>query len=158
MRFFIFGNVGAGDADGSAMTVRIPKVLLAEDDLELRTIIARKLRNRGLDVIETASGLELAEVLVEHGAALGIVDRDPIAINLVITDVRMPGCTGLSIVSMLREHAWWNPVFVMSGFGDAALHAEAARLGVTAVFDKPFDLDSLANAACAALMWEPRPS
>ena len=120
-----------------------PLIIVAEDDAELRHLLCHKLRKRGCQVMAARNGLELAQLLVEPG-------HDPPAAELVITDVRMPGLTGLEIVALLRQVDWALPVIVITGFGDRELHAEVARLGAH-VFDKPVDLDVLAAAACAAV-------
>jgi DNA-binding response OmpR family regulator len=65
------------------------------------------------------------------------------AASLIITDVRMPGRDGLAILRGLRHYPWCPPFMLVTAFGDPETHAEARRLGATAVFDKPFDLDSL---------------
>jgi DNA-binding NtrC family response regulator len=69
--------------------------------------------------------------------------RDGRPLDLIITDVRMHGVTGLEILAGLRENDWSTPVILMTAFGDAELHAEAMRLGALAVLDKPFELDAL---------------
>lgn len=120
-----------------------PLVIVAEDDDELRQLLCHKLRRHGCRVMAARTGLELAQLLVEPG-------HEPAAVELVITDIRMPGLTGLEIVALLRQVDWALPVIVITGFGDLEAHAEAARLGAM-LFDKPVDLDVLATAACAAV-------
>ncbi|MEZ4403445.1 MAG: response regulator [Kofleriaceae bacterium] len=113
-----------------------PTVVVAEDDDELRHLMATKLRARGCVVVEVATGIALAEQVAHHGAT----------IELVISDVRMPGLTGLEVIELVRHIDWGLPVIVVTGFGDADTHAEGLRLGAR-VFDKPVDLDELAAAA-----------
>ena len=63
--------------------------------------------------------------------------------DLVITDVRMPGPSGVEMLEWLRGVVWSIPVIVITAFGDPVLHAEARRLGALAVLDKPFDVNEL---------------
>jgi CheY-like chemotaxis protein len=112
-----------------------PLVFLAEDDPELRELLARRLRRLGCDVIELRSGSELLEQL--KGAPV----LDPP--DLVISDQRMPGATGLDVLSTLRATGVSAPFVLITAFGDPELHAEARRRGAAAVFDKPFELDDL---------------
>ena len=123
-----------------------PVVVVAEDDDELRRLVARCLRGHGCAVLEARTGLELAELILEHVAD----HRTRGTIELVISDIRMPGMTGLEIVGLLRRIDWALPVILMTGFGDPASHDEACRLGA-AVFDKPLDLDGLAAVVCKSL-------
>ena len=112
-----------------------PLVFLAEDDPELRELLARRLRRLGCDVIELRSGNELLQQL--KGAPV----LDPP--DLVISDHRMPGTTGLDVLSTLRATGVVAPFVLITAFGDPELHAEARRRGAAAVFDKPFELDDL---------------
>jgi len=121
-----------------------PVVLLAEDDDEMRSLIARKLRRAGYDVIEVRSGAQLAE-LVEDGGTVSLrPDGRPVA--LIVSDIRMPGFTGLEVLSMLRGTDWTVPVILITAFGDRDTHVEAMRLGAV-LLDKPLDLDELVFAA-----------
>jgi CheY-like chemotaxis protein len=126
-----------------------PVVLLAEDDEELRRLLAHKLRRRGCDVIEARNGAQLVELVFERAVEPLPDSLAPAA--LIITDHRMPGRTGLEVASLLRSVNWTTPLIVISAFTDAQTQAEARRLGVAAVFDKPFDLDELTQFACEAV-------
>lgn len=123
-----------------------PVVLLAEDDEELRRLLARKLRRCGCEVIEARNGAQLVELVFERIVEPLPGSQEPAA--LVITDHRMPGRTGLEVASLLRSVNWATPLIMISAFTDVETQAEARRLGVAAVFDKPFDLDELAEFAC----------
>lgn len=123
-----------------------PVVILAEDDDELRRLLMMKLARKGCTVLEAHNGMELAQLIVDR--ALAPSARG--SAEVVISDIRMPGVTGLEIVSMLRQVDWVLPVILITAFGDVATHAEAARLGVR-LFDKPVDLDVLVEEACVSL-------
>lgn len=144
-----------------------PLVVLAEDDDEMRHLIARKLRRAGYDVVEARNGAELA-LLIEDGR-LGGTLRDagdgeagasvPMsgrlgrpheppgrAIELIVSDIRMPGITGLEVVQLVRGTDWSVPIILITAFGDRETHSEAMRLGAV-LLDKPLDLDELVFAA-----------
>ncbi len=121
------------------------RLLLAEDDLEMRRLLATRLRRLGFEVVEVADGWQLLEL-----AMAGATDGSP-SVGLVISDVRMPGLTGLEVLARLRRSAYPAPVILVTAFGDRATHAEATRLGAAAVLDKPFELDELCRAALAAM-------
>ena len=122
------------------------RVLLAEDNRELRRLLAAGLRKNGYLVTEAATGFDMLE-------RLGDLTLRNEAFDLIISDVRMPGPTGLVAVEGLRHGTGRSssstPVMLITAFGDAALHAEARRLGAV-VLDKPFDIDDF--RACAASM------
>jgi DNA-binding NtrC family response regulator len=123
-----------------------PKVLLAEDDDEARTLLARALRQDGYRVREARDGHELLQEM--GGAMLGHTE-DPI--DLVISDIRMPGPSGLAVLRSVRSADWAIPFILITAFGDEDTHREAERLGARAVFDKPFDVDDLRTAVLNTL-------
>jgi CheY-like chemotaxis protein len=118
-----------------------PQILLAEDDREMRRMLVRMLSRRGCDVHEVPNGKELLGTMTR-----GLAGVEGAAPDVIISDVRMPGVTGLEALARLRRVDWATPVILITAFGDAATHAEARRLGAACVFDKPFDLDVLCEA------------
>jgi DNA-binding response OmpR family regulator len=114
-----------------------PCVLLAEDDYEFRRLLASAFRRWGYQVIEAQDGLEL-ESLIESR----LLDAGNPTVDLLVSDIRMPGVSGLTALADLRERNWRTPVILMSAFGDAFAHAQALRLGAT-LLDKPFPLKRL---------------
>lgn len=122
--------------------IHAPRVILAEDDEDLRQLLADTLRRDGYEVTEASSGFELLELLADQLLSPGSAPH----CELVITDIRMPGASGLQALETLRHWDWATPLMVITAFGDEQAHAEARRLGVAAVFDKPFDLDDFRTA------------
>jgi two-component system response regulator (stage 0 sporulation protein F) len=115
------------------------RVFLAEDNPEMRRMLATALRQDGHFVLEASDGHAL---LVDIGHVYGGPQPDDSA-SVVVADVRMPGRDALSILRGLREHPWCPPFILITAFGDRDLRDEARRLGAHAVFDKPFDLQVL---------------
>ena len=114
-------------------------VLLAEDDDAFRHLIASVLAQDGYEVLEAGDGLGL---LANIESTL-TVRREPADHFLVVTDVRMPGLSGLDVLAILRCANWATPVILITAFGDEATHAEGRELGAAAIFDKPFDVEKL---------------
>ncbi len=127
-----------------------PRVLLAEDDLEFRRMLAGALRHEGFEVVEARDGNELLE---QVGSSL-LDRRHRVHFDFIITDVRMPGKNGLEILSGLDQGGVTTPVLLMTAFGDDRTHWLARRLGAIAVLDKPFDLDELI-AIMVEAVWHP---
>lgn len=118
-----------------------PRILLAEDDTELRQLLCSVLRRDGFEVLEARDGSELLALIGRQ-----IASRGQQGFNLIVSDIRMPGFTGLSILAGLRRADWPTPVMLITAFGDSQTHREAQRLGAAAVFDKPFDVDDFRTA------------
>jgi CheY-like chemotaxis protein len=132
----------------ASLTPSPPRVLLAEDNTAMRALIAAVLRKDGYEVVEAKDGVEL---LQEIEAAIAAGGRRNPSIAMIISDIRMPGLTGLDMLAVLRCAYWSTPVILITAFGDEKTHAEAHELGVTAIFDKPFDLDDLRRAVQRAI-------
>jgi CheY-like chemotaxis protein len=127
------------------------RVLLAEDDEEMRCLVADALRGDGYDVVELADG---GRLLVDIATRLKS-GADGEFLDLIVSDIRMPVCTGLQILSALRDAHWQTPVILMTAFGDEATRRHAESLSAV-LFDKPFDLDDL-RTAVANLLPRDRP-
>ncbi len=119
-----------------------PVILVAEDDDELRALIVQRLSKMGAHVVEVEDGLEMTDYI----ALTRLAGRHPIPMpSLMVTDVRMPGATGLEVVQAIRSSGFGLPVVVLTAFPDADVLAEAQALGATWVFTKPMDHDELAH-------------
>jgi two-component system response regulator (stage 0 sporulation protein F) len=119
------------------------RVLLAEDDHELRWLIANALRNQGFEVLEVGDGLALIDRV--GSSLLDTLELD--AIDLIVSDVRMPGWSGLEVLAGLNSAGCHTPVILITAFGDPEIHAAGKRLGAAAVLNKPFDLNELSTLA-----------
>jgi DNA-binding response OmpR family regulator len=118
---------------------------VADDDAEMRAMLAITLRHAGYEVIEVADGRELVHYF---SACILHTNRVPKP-DVVISDIRMPGPNGLEILRGLRASNWAAPMILITAFGDDESKAEARRLGAVAFFDKPFDLDDLRDCVLA---------
>jgi CheY-like chemotaxis protein len=123
------------------------RLLVAEDDEALRSLIADTLRADGYQVMEVRHGLELLEVL-EPAMFEGQHDVQP---DLIISDYHMPGCTGMSILAGIHSTGLNIPFIVITAFGDEATHTKARNLGAVAVLNKPFALNDLRTAVLSYL-------
>jgi DNA-binding NtrC family response regulator len=136
-------------AEKSGRFRRVPRVLLAEDDFEMRRFLSGVLRTDGFEVIAAANRVQLMELVGLDPPSSGRLDLD-----LVISDIRMIGASGLEVLADLRTRSGAPPVILITAFGDPDMHAEAERLGVIAVLDKLCDVDALRALARRAVLVE----
>ncbi|OGQ23574.1 MAG: hypothetical protein A2138_10320 [Deltaproteobacteria bacterium RBG_16_71_12] len=114
-------------------------VTVAEDDDDIRAAVTMLLEDAGYRVEALASGGMLLERLAP--AILG----DPTATrpDALVTDVRMPGVNGLTMMEGLRANGWSSPIVIMTAFADDDMRKRVAGLGSAALIDKPFDPEVL---------------
>ena len=122
-------------------------LLLIEDDLEMRRMLAAALRRDGHLVIEAANGDDALDWL-GPGVLDGDLERIP---DLVVSDIRLPYFTGLEILESLQVSARRIPVILITGFPDRETYEQASQLGAACVLEKPFDLGELRAAIHIAL-------
>lgn len=120
---------------------RTCRILLAEDDLEMRCFLAAALRIDGYEVTEAATGIEVLDRIGPY-----LYDGMEFEHDLIISDIRMPGVDGLEILAGLSMCQGAPPVILITAFGDDCTHLDAYRLGATDVLDKPFDMNDLRAA------------
>jgi CheY-like chemotaxis protein len=122
------------------------RILLAEDDVQMRRLIATVLRGAGHRVVEASDGtevLERVESTIWH-------DRHDV-FGLIVSDMSMPALTGLDVLAALRSAEVDTPFILITAYGDAGVRAEAEWLGAFAVLDKPFTFDQLERTVTNAL-------
>jgi DNA-binding response OmpR family regulator len=113
------------------------QVLLAEDDTEMAELLAWTLRNGGYEVVTAVDGVDLRRRLI-----LGLLSPRAERYDLVISDVRMPGLTGLEVIQDLQELEGFPVTILITAFGDQEIHRQAEEMGIP-LLDKPFDTDDL---------------
>jgi CheY-like chemotaxis protein len=120
-----------------------PRILLGEDDADMRKLLAEALHERGYTVVECGDGLSVLNKLSSVLMSPEVAAKDAEPFALIISDIRMPGVTGLTILDGVRLFDEFPPMILITAFGDEETHAEAKRQGAAAMFDKPFDVDDL---------------
>jgi two-component system response regulator RegA len=107
------------------------KILVCDDDTAFRRRLARSLRDKGFCVYEAVD--------VRHGLETFLEYRP----TRVIVDLRMPGETGLSLVSEITKHDPTCNVLVLTGFGSISTALEAVRRGATNYLTKPATISQI---------------
>ena len=116
-----------------------PVVHVIDDDEAARQSLAFLLDCAGLAVRSYESAAEFLKAVptMEHGC--------------IITDVRMPGMSGVDLIGRLKALAVADPVIVITGHADVPLAIQAMKAGVADFLEKPFSDDAILGAVRAAL-------
>lgn len=126
--------------DGDSPLTRRRRILIAEDDDEMRSLLVVWLRNVGYDVTACCDGIDLLEQMTES-----LENDRPLPFGLIISDIRMPWVTGIEILKGMRDYIGMPPVVLITAFGDRSTHETAMGLGAAAVIDKPFEMSDLVS-------------
>ena len=116
------------------------RLLVVDDDEEALRLLAEVLEREGYTVVRALT--------VEQ--ALRALDAAP-PFDAVLTDLRMPGASGLDLLREVRSRDSRSLVFVLTAFGDANAAGEAIRAGAYDFISKPYDLPTLRAAIAQAL-------
>ncbi|OFZ28597.1 MAG: hypothetical protein A2622_05765 [Bdellovibrionales bacterium RIFCSPHIGHO2_01_FULL_40_29] len=121
------------------MTLKDYTILVVDDDDDLRELMLTIFESNGFTVLSAGSG----------SAAFELVKTQ--RIDLLVSDMRMPGGDGMSLLENVRAFNPKIPVVIfVTGFSDVSV-AECLAKGATSVFAKPFNQKELINAVKTAL-------
>ncbi len=115
----------------------MPRILIADDDGDVRSALARHLTRAGYEVLEAADGLRCLEVLRTT------------PVDLVILDIYMPELDGIAVIAQASRDFAHVPILAISGGGTVARDQTleiARRLGATRTLSKPFEREELVSA------------
>ena len=107
------------------------RILIVDDDPGQRGLLCSFLSDRGFAIVQASSGRE----------ALDVLDSQPI--HMVISDVRMPGMSGLDTLRLARKRFVDLPVLLVTAYADIRDAVSAMRDGALNYLEKPIDLDEL---------------
>lgn len=114
------------------------RILLAEDDADLRDLIAMVLSSDGYEIIEVRDGRELVDYMTAGADSPAFLPPD-----IILSDISMPGRSGFEVLQDLRKLGVMTPVVLMTAFGDRFTQSRARDLGALTLLEKPFDIDDL---------------
>jgi excisionase family DNA binding protein len=116
-----------------------PRVLVVDDEATIRDLLSKTLALAEYDV-------DLA-----HDGRTALERLRIIAYDLLITDLKMPGVDGLTVIREARRLKADLPVIIITGFSNEASAIEAVNLGVSGYLTKPFRVPRVLAAAAKAL-------
>ncbi|MDX6515353.1 MAG: two-component system, cell cycle sensor histidine kinase and response regulator CckA [Gaiellaceae bacterium] len=139
---------GAGEAPAQALhpaeahsLLGTETVLVVEDEEVIRTLVARTLREQGYRVLEARYGSEALELWEEH--------RDDI--GLLVTDIVMPGMSGVELARRVAEERPELRILLMSGFAEPAAGEQVSAPSGAGFLEKPFTPSELVRRVREAL-------
>lgn len=107
------------------------KILIADDEKNMRWILEKNLKDEGFNVIEAADGEEAFELFL---------DQEP---DMAILDYRMPGIDGMEVLKRIKTINEKVPVIMITAHGSTDAAVEAMKLGAIDYISKPFDIEEL---------------
>jgi excisionase family DNA binding protein len=116
-----------------------PRVLVADDEASIRELLSKTLALADYDVDVASDGRATLERLRTT------------QYDLLITDLKMPGVDGLSVIREARRYRPDLPIIIITGFSSEASAIEALNLGVSGYLTKPFRVPKVLATAAKAL-------
>ena len=162
-----FADVTSGAGEGTVVAVYLPAVslepsaepvlsarvkgagehiLVVEDDPQVRAIARRALHEAGYAVYEAITGLAATNFIAAH----------PGVIDLVVSDVVMPGVTGRELADQLQVTHPDMRILFMSGYPVTEIERRGLKVERTTLIQKPFKPDALVTAVIDALARSPK--
>jgi len=131
------------------------RVLVVDDEPDVREVIKRILTKAGYDVIEAEDGEKAIEAINEH---VLVIDKtgtkrgeNPLLLNVVISDIRMPKINGVEAIHYFQQQWPRVPIIVLTGFPDMEMATDFVKKGVVAYLEKPVKKETLLSAVAKAL-------
>jgi DNA-binding NtrC family response regulator len=115
------------------------RLLIIDDESELREVLIALLEECVLEIVQAANGLEAMDMLTTQ------------KFDAVLSDEKMPKKSGIEVLKWMRDRNIMTPFIIHSGFRHKDAVTEAARLGVFAFIDKPWDENKLIQTVCDAI-------
>jgi CheY-like chemotaxis protein len=113
----------------------MPRILIVEDNRDIRFIIHEILKRNGYEAVEAENGIHALEIL-----------KDDSHFDLIISDLRMAKMTGLELLDQLRENYPGIPTIILSVHRVPEWVDEAMQKGAVTYLTKPFTPEQLVSA------------
>src|ERR1700716_2451472 len=119
----------------------MPRVLIADDEDSMRTLVARGIAMDGHDIVTAQDGAE----------ALEILSREDGGFDLLLTDIQMPVMDGIALALTAARDFPNLTILFMTGFADQRERAFGLNAIVHDIVTKPFSVADIRTAVAAAL-------
>lgn len=119
------------------------RVLVVDDEDNVRKVIRMTLSKAGYDVVEAEDGGKAIQVLR--------ADDNPLMVDVITCDIRMPKVNGVEAIQFFREQFPSIPVVVITGFPDTSLAVSLLKTGVVDYVTKPVEGEKLLAVVAKAM-------
>ena len=119
------------------------RVMVVDDEEQIRKVVGMTLRKAGYDVQEAEDG-EKAIQLMNEG-------ENPLTLDVVICDIRMPKINGTEAIAYFRSQYPSTPIIVLTGYPDVQLATSLLKSGVVEYLVKPVEREKLVAAVKSAM-------
>ncbi len=118
-----------------SLTGRFGRVLVVDDEAQIRHLIHLNLEKAGYEVVEAADGLEAIRTLNDGD--------NPLRVSVILCDIHMPRINGVEAIEYFRTHYPSIAVIVLTGYPDVELAVTLLKQGVTNYLIKPVSREHL---------------
>lgn len=118
-------------------------VLVVDDEPDVRKVVRMTLEKAGYSVLEAEDGEKAIQRIKE--------DENPLLLDVIITDIRMPKINGVEAISYFQKEWPTVPLIVLTGFPDLDMATSMIKGGITDYLVKPVEAEKLKSAVANAM-------
>ncbi len=111
------------------------KILVVDDEADVRDVIKLQLEQRGLNVLEAVDGQNAIDILKSGSNMMNV--------GVILCDIRMPKVNGVECIEFIRKEAPGIPIVVITGYPDTELASDLLKKGVKDYLVKPVEKEKL---------------
>ena len=126
----------------------MPRILIIDDEEEIRNIVKHHLSNAGYEVIEAENGEKAIQKINEGD--------NPLEVDCAICDIRMPEINGIEAIAYFKKEYPTLPIIVITGFPDTNMAVELLKKGAKDYLVKPVEKNRLLETVEKAIMQRKR--
>jgi two-component system chemotaxis response regulator CheY len=119
------------------------RVLVVDDEPDVRKVVKMTLTKAGYDVIEAEDGEKAIEAINEG--------ENPLLLDVIISDIRMPKINGVEAINYFQQQWPRVPLIVLTGFPDMEMATGFIKKGVVDYLVKPVEKEKLTSAVAKAI-------
>jgi len=120
------------------------KIILVEDEVDLLRSVTLTLKRAGYEVVSVDNGADALALIM-------LAENESKAFDLLVTDLHLPGLTGLELVEKIRKLHIPIPVAAITAFGNSQIRSRLKELDCLFCLDKPFNIEELLNHVSSAI-------
>lgn len=117
------------------VTMAKGKILVVDDEADVRDVIKLQLEQRGLNVLEAVDGQNAIDILKTGDNMMNV--------GVILCDIRMPKVNGVECIQFIRAQAPGIPIVVITGYPDTELASDLLKKGVKDYLVKPVEKEKL---------------